>query len=61
MSKTVDCGEGRHELCNGTGRTAFMFPQEDRHYDEPPFNCGCPCHHGGSGVPCPECNVGGGR
>ena len=55
MSITVDCGEGKHTVCRGKGRTAYMFPQEDRDYDEPEFNCGCRCHHGGEGVPCQEC------
>lgn len=56
MSVTVDCGEGKHDLCTGTGRTAYLIPQESRGFDEPPFNCGCPCHHdGGLGVPCKEC------
>jgi hypothetical protein len=57
MSVTVDCGEGKHTLCGGTGRIAYLFPQESRGYDEPPFACGCECHHGGQGVPCRECNA----
>lgn len=55
MSLTVDCGEGKHDLCAGTGHTAYLFPQESRGYAEPPFNCGCRCHHDGRGVPCKEC------
>jgi hypothetical protein len=55
MSVTVDCGEGKHDLCAGTGRTAYLFPQESRDLGQKPFACGCPCHHEGRGVPCPEC------
>lgn len=55
MSVTVDCGEGKHDLCTGTGRQAYMFPQEDRWPPDPPFNCGCQCHHDGTGVPCKQC------
>lgn len=55
MSLTVDCGEGRHNACTGHGRTAYMFPQESRGRDEPPFARGCVCHHDGRGVPCQEC------
>lgn len=57
MPITVDCGEGKHDLCTGTGRTAYLISQESRGYDEPPFYCGCHCHHDGSGTPCgdPEC------
>lgn len=52
MAITFDCGEGKHDLCTGRGRAAYMFPQESRYLHEPPFNCGCPCHHDGRGVPC---------
>ena len=55
MSITVDCGEGKHDLCVGKGRTAYLFPQESRGTDEPPFACGCRCHHDGTGVPCGAC------
>lgn len=55
MSVTVDCGEGKHSLCSGQGRTAHLFPQESRSHDEPAFFCGCRCHHDGSGLPCREC------
>lgn len=55
MSVTVDCGEGKHDLCVGYGHTAYLFPQDSRDLDEPPFNCGCVCHHDGRGTPCPEC------
>jgi hypothetical protein len=54
---TVDCGEGKHDLCTGTGHKAYLIPQESREPDEPPFNCGCRCHHDGTGVPCVECNA----
>jgi len=64
VSRTVDCGEGKHDLCLGTGRVSYLFPQENRDFDEPPFFCGCRCHHEGTvsgfrGVPCadPECIV----
>ena len=52
MARTVDCGEGRHGQCTGTGRTAYLVPQESRDLDEPAFHCGCRCHHDGQGVPC---------
>lgn len=55
MSITVDCGEGRHDLCSGQGHTAYLFPQESRDLDRPPFDCGCRCHHDGRGVPCKRC------
>lgn len=64
MSITIDCGEGKHDLCIGTGRSAYMFPQEDRFPPDPPFYCGCQCHHEGVkgrdgerifGTPCAEC------
>lgn len=59
MSVTVDCGEGKHDLCSGRGRTAYLFPQESPEPDEPSFYCGCPCHHNEtSSVPCmdPGCS-----
>lgn len=58
MAKTIDCGEGKHDLCTGTGTRAWMFPQED---DPDGFACGCACHHAGpngsppTGRPCEEC------
>lgn len=55
MAVTVDCGEGKHALCTGRGRIAYLFPQESRGRDEPPFYCGCACHHDGDGVPCVVC------
>lgn len=55
MSKTVDCGEGRHDLCVGYAHTAYLFPQESRPLDEAPFACACRCHHDGRGVPCTAC------
>lgn len=57
MAVTVDCGEGKHALCTGSGRTAYLFPQESRSHDEPPFDCGCRCHHDGreGSVPCAAC------
>jgi hypothetical protein len=55
MAITVACGEGKHGLCSGSGRTAYLIPQESRGFDEPPFACGCICHHDGTGVPCREC------
>lgn len=54
MPITVDCGEGKHDLCIGTGHTAYLFPQESRKLDEPPFYCGCRCHHDGTGTPCKD-------
>ena len=57
MSTTVDCGEGRHRQCVGIGHVAYLFPQDSRSPDEPPFFCGCRCHHTGIGTPCadPHC------
>lgn len=55
MAITVDCGENKHGLCTGRGRTAYLFPQESRSLDEPQFICGCWCHHGGPGIPCKMC------
>jgi len=56
VSVTVDCGEGKHALCTGRGHTSYLFPQESRELSEPPFDCGCRCHHGGgAGVPCRAC------
>lgn len=62
MATTVDCGEGRHQVCTGRGYTAYLIPQDSRRLDEAPFYCGCQCHHrglatGGRGVRCsdPEC------
>lgn len=57
MAVTVDCGEGKHTLCVGEGHVAYLFPQESRGSDEPPFSCGCQCHHDGRDgcVPCDEC------
>lgn len=55
MAKTVDCGEGKHDLCTGRGHTAYLFPQESRDHDEPPFYCGCKCHHvSDAKVPCQD-------
>lgn len=56
MSVTVDCGENKHDLCTGTGRTAYLIPQDSRSLDEPEFNCGCTCHHKPDAkVLCREC------
>lgn len=56
MPITVDCGENKHDLCTGRGRTAYLIPQESRALDEEPFNCGCTCHHAPDPkVPCREC------
>lgn len=56
MSVTLDCGENKHDLCTGTGRQAYLVPQEDRWPPDPPFNCGCTCHHTRDAkVPCRQC------
>lgn len=56
MSRTVDCGEGRHDLCVGYAHTSYLFPQDSRPIDEEPFPCGCRCHHKeGARVPCKAC------
>lgn len=53
MPKTIECGEGRHDDCRGTGKYAWLLPQLDV---EAGFACGCDCHHEpGARVPCPEC------
>lgn len=56
MAVTVDCGEGKHQLCVGRGRTAYLFPQESKDAGEEPFYCGCGCHHDGTEgcVPCSD-------
>lgn len=55
MSLTVDCGEGKHDLCTGSGDQPYLVPQDAG----PRFACGCRCHHDGInglfGVPCEEC------
>lgn len=51
VSVTIDCGEGKHEVCSGSGDQPYLIPQDAG----PRFECGCPCHHGGIGVPCREC------
>jgi hypothetical protein len=50
MSVTIDCGEGKHTVCSGSGTQPYLIPQEAG----PRFFCGCPCHHGGEGVPCSD-------
>lgn len=59
MSLTIDCGEGKHTVCSGSGTDVYLIPQEsgDRFY------CGCGCHHDRAsvkGVPCqdPDCPSG---
>lgn len=37
---TVDCGEGKHELCIGWGTETYLFPQ----LDGDRFECRCWCH-----------------
>lgn len=59
MSITIDCGEGKHKTCSGSGTQPYLIPQEagDRFY------CGCSCHHSEGaglrgeirGVACVEC------
>lgn len=43
MSVTIDCGEGKHEICRGRGRQHYLMPQYD---DGEEFECECPCHDG---------------
>ena len=40
MSVTIDCGEGKHDLCVGWAKQTYLFPQ----YDGERFECDCPCH-----------------
>lgn len=41
MSVTVDCGEGRHDVCSGSATKTYLIPQLDGER----FECGCYCHH----------------
>ena len=42
MALTIDCGEGKHDVCSGTITGAsYLFPQTA---DEPPRPCRCDCH-----------------
>lgn len=40
MSWTIDCGEGRHDECTGSGDQTFLIPQ----LDGIEFICSCLCH-----------------
>lgn len=40
MSVTIDCGEGRHAVCCGSGSDPYLIPQEAGEE----FPCRCPCH-----------------
>ena len=37
---TIDCGEGKHDLCIGWGTSQHLIPQEDGER----FECECGCH-----------------
>lgn len=37
---TVDCGEGKHDLCIGWGDYSYLFPQLAGER----FECRCSCH-----------------
>jgi len=41
MGITVDCGEGKHDLCCGFGSHHYLIPQLN---DGGNFTCACPCH-----------------
>lgn len=41
MSLTIDCGEGKHDICRGRGKHHYLIPQEN---DGTEFICSCPCH-----------------
>lgn len=41
MSLTIDCGEGKHDICSGTGRHHYLIPQLN---DGEEFECACSCH-----------------
>lgn len=40
MSRTIDCGEGKHDVCSGSGTQPYLIPQEAGKE----FSCECPCH-----------------
>lgn len=40
MGVTVDCGEGKHDLCIGWATQTYLIPQLDGER----FECACPCH-----------------
>jgi len=40
LGLTIDCGEGKHDLCIGWGRAHYLIPQLGNER----FDCGCPCH-----------------
>jgi hypothetical protein len=37
---TIDCGEGKHDLCIGWGTDSYLIPQRAGER----FDCGCSCH-----------------
>jgi hypothetical protein len=41
LSLTIDCGEGRHQVCRGAGTQHYLVPQYD---DGTEFACACKCH-----------------
>lgn len=41
MSVTIDCGEGRHDVCLGAGTQHYLIPQLN---DGERFDCSCGCH-----------------
>ncbi len=40
MALTIDCGEGKHDVCSGSGTDVYLFPQESGKR----FTCACRCH-----------------
>ena len=40
MSVTIDCGEGRHTACCGSGSDPYLIPQDAGEE----FPCRCQCH-----------------
>lgn len=50
MALTIDCGEGRHDVCIGYAKQTYLIPQLDGEL----FRCACGCHR--NGMVCAHCD-----